>query len=298
MVPLSALGEAWAAFFHAPASATTIASFRILFGGILLVNAAGLARDLAFLYGPRGAVAEANRAGLFGRERWSLLRWGGDHEAWLRACLAIHKVAAVSLTVGAGTRASAAVVCATLMTIQSRNPLVKYGGDDVLRVMSFLLIFAPAGHSLSVDSWLGSGWWVSREPIDPWCWRLMQLQVSILYFKAFAAKLAGESWRDGRAVYLATEVEDFRRRRLPAWARRPAWCRLGAWATLAVEGALGSLVWIAEWRGPVLVAGVAMHVVLEGFLNLYLFGAIMIVCLWLFLSPETIEAGLRAAGIF
>jgi hypothetical protein len=126
----------------------------------------------------------------------------------------------------------------------------------------------------------------------------MQLQVSILYFKAFAAKLAGESWRDGRAVYLATEVEDFRRRRLPAWARRPAWCRLGAWATLAVEGALGSLVWIAEWRGPVLVAGVAMHVVLEGFLNLYLFGAIMIVCLWLFLSPETIEAGLRAAGIF
>jgi hypothetical protein len=230
MVPLSALGEAWAAFFHAPASATTIASFRILFGGILLVNAAGLARDLAFLYGPRGAVAEANRAGLFGRERWSLLRWGGDHEAWLRACLAIHSVAAVSLSVGACTRASAAVVCATLMTIQSRNPLVNYGGDDVLRVMSFLLIFAPAGHSLSVDSWLGSGWWVSREPIDPWCWRLMQLQVSILYFKAFAAKLAGESWRDGRAVYLATEVEDFRRRRLPAWARRPAWCRLGAGA--------------------------------------------------------------------
>jgi hypothetical protein len=46
----------------------------------------------------------------------------------------------------------------------------------------------------------------------------MQIQVSVVYAKSALAKLRGATWLDGRAVYLATEVEDFRRRRLPAWA--------------------------------------------------------------------------------
>ena len=49
------------------------------------------------------------------------------------------------------------------------------------------------------------------------------------------------------------------------------------YGTLAVELSLGTLVWIDEFRYPVLLAGVVLHLALELFLNLQLFGWIMMV---------------------
>src|SRR5262249_14428142 len=108
---------------------------------------------------------------------------------------------------------------------------------------------------------------------------------------------SGGAWRDGRAVYLATEVDDFRRRRLPAWARRRAWCLTGSWGTLGVECALGPLVWIAPLRPVVVAAAVAMHLAMEWFINLYLFGAVMMACLTLFVDADALERWLAAAGV-
>lgn len=295
MISLHALADGWNLFFHTPGPATTVGLFRVAFGAVLLVNAALLFGDLAFLYGPAGAVGDANRSRAFGSGLWSLPL--PPSEGWLRATLVVHVAAAVLLTAGFSTRASAVVVFTTLLTLQSRNPLVTYGGDDVLRVMSFLLIFSPAGDALSIDGWLRHGSWRSLGASPVWCWRLMQLQVSILYAKAFFAKLAGTTWMDGRAIYLATEVEDFQRHRLPAWAWRRGWCRAGAWGTLVVEASLGPLVWITECRAAVVAAGISMHLVLEWFLNIYLFGAVMIACLTLFADPATIEQWLAAARI-
>ena len=49
---------------------------------------------------------------------------------------------------------------------------------------------------------------------------------------------------------------------------------------------LGTLIWIRELRLPVLISGVLLHLGMEAFMNLYLFGAVMIVCLTLFPQPE------------
>jgi hypothetical protein len=195
-----------------------VAVFRIALGLVQLINAWGLRRDLAYLYGPHGALGDAYRNGGFGLGRLSLVPLAIDRERWLRACWLVHVSAAAALTCGALTRPSAAVAFLTLTTLQSRNPLVTDGGDDVLRIMTFLTVFSQAGASLSVDYWWSHGGWVSQQPSNPWAWRLMQIQVSVVYAKSALAKLRGATWLDGRAVYLATEVEDFRRRRLPAWA--------------------------------------------------------------------------------
>jgi hypothetical protein len=85
-------------------------------------------------------------------------------------------------------------------------------------------------------------------------------------------------------VYYAIEVPKYRR--LPPFARTRAWSRALTYWTLADECALGTLVWIRELRLPVRVSGVLLHVGMEAFMNVYLFGAVMIVCLTLFLQPE------------
>jgi hypothetical protein len=291
------IAESWHLFFHASAPATAVAAFRIVFGLVLVANAVLLARDLAYLYGPDGAVGDAHRDGAFARARLSILPLLPAGHSGLRLCLAMHTAAAALLTIGLATRPSAIVAFVTLLSLQRRNPLVTYGGDDVLRLMTFLLMFSRAGDALSLDGWLARRSWRDAGMSSVWCWRLMQLQVSIVYFKAFLSKLKGRSWVDGRAVYFATEVEDFRRRRLPGWARREGWCRALAWSTLAVEAALGPLIWVPALRGAVVVAGIAMHVTMERFLNLYLFGAVMIACFALFVDPYVLERWMVAAGI-
>lgn len=291
------LTDAWAAFFHTPVSAATLALFRMVFAIVLLANAAGLARDLAFLYGPAGVLADAYRSSAFRHGLLDLLQWCPNRLSWLQGTLCLHIIAVALMLIGFQTQICAAIAFVTLTAIQSRNPLVTYGGDDVLRTMCFLLILSPAGATLSLDHWRETGMWISDRLVPAWPWRLMQLQVAVIYLKAAIAKLSGETWRDGRALYFATEVADFSRRRLAPWARRTLLLRAGAWGTIATEAALGIGVWFAEIRSLTLAAGVVLHLTLETYLNLYLFGAVMVACLTLFVEPAAVEGLGRAAGL-
>jgi hypothetical protein len=294
---LADLLRAASALLHAREPATTVAVFRILFGLLLLANAALFLPEARLWIGPRGVLPLARQREAFGRSRFTLLAFLPDTEKAVFACLAIHLLAASSLVVGLQTRASAAVAFLTLLSLQHRNPLVLYGADHVLRLMGFLLIFSRAGEVLSVDRWLAMRAGLPLVEGTAWCTRLMQMQVSILYLKAFLAKLGGITWRDGTAVYYAVSVEAFRRRRLPTWLPSRLASRVATAGTLAVELALATLVWSAPLRYAVLVAGVAWHLALELFLNLQLFGATMIVSLVLFVEPQALDALLQRLGM-
>jgi hypothetical protein len=289
MSSLHALRTAWNAFFHAGEPASTIALFRILFGLVLIANALLLWREARLWIGEKGVLSQRRHLEAFGHTRFTLLAYLPPSDTWIHAVLGLHLLAALSLTLGFATRVSAALAFLTLVSLQHRNPLVLYGGDQVLRIMCFLLIFSRAGESISIDHWLLERSGQAAAVGTAWCTRLMQLQVSILYLKAFLAKLEGETWREGSAAYYAAAAAGFRRVRLPAFARSWSWSRLATWSTLGVELALGTLVWVPALRYPIVAAGVGMHVLMDAFLNLQLFGAAMIVCLVLFVEPRALE---------
>ena len=116
------------------------------------------------------------------------------------------------------------------------------------------------------------------------------------YFQSFVAKLEGETWRRGTAVYWVTMVSDYRRLPVPAAMRASWWSRLATWGTLLLEFSLGPLVWMRELRYPLVAAAAVFHIGLEVLLNLQLFGAIMLAGLTTFISPYDLErlvAGLR-----
>jgi hypothetical protein len=121
----------------------------------------------------------------------------------------------------------------------------------------------------------------------------MQLQISILYFRAFGGKLRGERWRDGTAVFYPATLTEYRRFQLPSGLNNPTFLRAATWSTLAIEFALGPLVWIDELRYPVLACALVFHLSIEYAMNLQLFGWTMIACLVLFLDPHDVEWVLR-----
>lgn len=289
MIAIREIADAWNRFFFAHESASTVALFRMLLGGLVFANGVLFARDARLWLGPGGALSHEQYCKVYGHSRFTLLRYLPPVDASVAGLLAVHLAAAVCLTLGFMTRTSSAVVWITLTSLNHRNPLVCYGGDDVMRIMCFLLIFSRAGEVMSVDRWLADRSGIALAPGTAWCTRLMQLQVSTIYLQAFFSKFSGRSWLTGSAVYYAVEVPKYRRSHLPAFARTLFWSRLATWSTMALEFALGPLIWIRELRVPAIVGGVALHLGMEVFMNLHLFGPTMIACFALFLDPQAIR---------
>jgi uncharacterized membrane protein YphA (DoxX/SURF4 family) len=291
VIALDSIARGWNAFFHAPEPAHTIALFRILLGALLVVNACLFRRDARFWVGPSGVLGRDHYSEIYRRSPLTVFRYLPAADVWVDVVLGIHIVAASCLSLGILTRWSAGVAWLTLASLHHRNPLVTYGADEVMRIMTFLLVFSRAGEVLSVDHWWAqrSGHRAAGDAAGTaWCTRLMQLQVSTVYFQAFLSKFSGATWLKGTAVFYAVEVPKYRRARLPRLARSLAGSRVMTWGTMAVECALGPFVWIRELRPAVIASAVVMHLGMEVFMNLHLFGPTMMVCLTLFIDPHTV----------
>jgi hypothetical protein len=166
-------------------------------------------------------------------------------------------------------------------------------GDTLLRLLIFYSCFSKAGGGLSVDHYLAGFPFSKFQEMNVWPMRLMQLQISVVYLRTVYWKLRGRMWWDGTAAWYPLWVDAYVRFRPPEYLLRPFWIRLATWGTLLGELALGSLIWIREYRYPMIVAGIILHVLLEIILNLQLFSWIMIVSLLLFCFPCDIEHWLQ-----
>ncbi len=280
MVTFAQLIEAWNTFFHEPASLFPLAAFRCCFGGLVFLNAILLLRVV-----PRHLATDAiftfdRYEKVYGRKRFTLLNLLPPTVNSVYLVIGMSAIAGLMLSVGLATRLSAVVCFLSLTSIHHRNPAIFHGGDTVMRLMSFLLMFSAAGNGWSVDAMLDGTW----EAVgDPWCLRMMQIQVAIIYLRNVFWKLRGEEWRRGTAVWHTANSEAYRRFQIPKRLQTIPWVRLATWSTLLIEFSLGTLIWIAECRMFVMLSGIALHLVLEIVMNLQLFGYTMIACLLLFL---------------
>ena len=158
-----------------------------------------------------------------------------------------------------------------------RNNLIWEGGDVLLRLTLFLMLFMPLGARWSLDSKKA----VPRMTAPIWPLRLLQLQQSILYFSSVGQKLRGEDWLSGHALYYASKLDDFSGRiltiRLSAdylWIYQTL-----TWLTLAIEILLIWAVWVPSLRRKTVIIGVLFHLGLEVSMNLFMFQWLMIAIL-------------------
>lgn len=269
---MSRAWQSWSRFWFEPEPTGALAVFRICFGVLALLWTLSLLPDLHAFFSRSGLLPHTPGEG---SGSWGLLRLfpGGE-----TALFAVLLTACVCLALGLGTRLAAIVVFAGITSFERRNPLVFNSGDGLMRVMAFYLALAPAGAALSLDR-------LRRAPDRfwelparaPWAWRLLQVQFSVLYLSAAWAKLRGQSWNDGTAVSYALRVADLERFHAPHFLSHTVLAsNFLTYGTLAVELALGVLVWNRALRPWVLGAGLLFHLGIEltirvGFFSLALF---------------------------
>lgn len=288
---MQAILNGWNDFFFKPQRPTPIALFRILFGLLNIANLVLLRPEWLTWFGPHAYMSMETMNRVTPGARLDLFVLLPQTDFAINAFFWFFMACAISLTVGYMTRFSSVAVYLCLMSIQERNLYITNGGDLVMRLAGFFLMFSAAGGALSVDRLRRI--WAGREghevPLcNPWAQRMIQVQMSVGYISTFTLKTLGRSWRNGTAVYYALHVDSFRRFPVPFANRLPV-IRLMTWGTMVIEFSIGFLVWVRALRYAVLAAALFLHLSIEYSMNLPLLEWTFMCTLVTFIYPEDLS---------
>jgi hypothetical protein len=212
-------------------------------------------------------------------------------EAAVVGVYAVLFVSAICLVLGYHSRLAATLVFIGLVSFQRRNPFIVNAGDRLLSHLGFCLMLAPSGAALSLDRWRRNKTKFWNFPYRaPWALRLVQIQVSVMYLATVWEKLQGETWWGGTAVAYAWGIGDLSRVAVPGFLRDslPV-VNFLTWSTLAIELALGVLVWVPRLRPWVLALGIALHLSIEVTMGVGFFSYAVFVAYLAFVPPQTMS---------
>jgi HTTM domain len=285
---------AWERFWFAPEDTSTLALVRIAFGLLVLAWTVTLTHDAYSFFSASGVLPSSEYDGEAGTA-WGLLDLT-DSRLAIVLLLGVLILASLCLVAGLYTRVAAVLVFIGLISLERRNPFVFNSGDGLLKVIAFYIMLAPSGTSLSLDRWRQAkdAFW---EPVRraPWALRLMQVQLSVLYLSTVWTKLSGRTWNDGTAISYAVRLEDLARFDVPEWlANSELGTNLLTYGTLAIEAAIGILVWNRTLRPWVLGLGVILHLAIDLTLRVGFFSYAIFVLYLAFLPPDVVRARLLA----
>lgn len=291
---LFTLADLWNGFFFQSIDGATLALFRIGLAILVLVDLGFHLRKADRLFGPYGVLDYAQWRKDFSHTYMSALHYMPASTGSVHLLMALHGAAALCLLVGFMPQLAALVCFGCVVSLHGRNPFLTNSGDVVIRISLFWMIFADSGQVAAVNALI---WPDPDGMIDPWVQRLLMIQISIVYFKSMYWKLFGEKWLSGRAVYYVLSIMRYRRIGLPEALQKKPVYQFFTWATLFVWGALAMLIWIEEFRYPVMIMGVLYHLGMDLMLRIRLFQWAMMTGLLLFVAPGDARAFLSLLGI-
>lgn len=276
----------WDAFWFRPTSARPLGAFRVLFGLIVLWHLLIFTVDLDHWFTGVGLLRGGESAEVAGPWRFSALhRWQSPTAAWL--VVGLTAAAAVGLTLGWRTRIMAVCNYVGLLTLHHRNLATASGADVLVMLVAFYLMLSPCGAAYSLDERRRARLrGTEAEPIIvPWAQRLIQLQISTVYFVTAALKAGGPKWLDGTALHYVLGNGEVRRFTF-GLMDYPLAINAMTYGALLLEFALAFLLWVRAARPWVIPLGIGLHVAIGLTINIPVFGELITACYLTFLSPE------------
>ena len=273
--------------------ARSLAVGRIGLGALLLLDLGLRAGDLAAHYTDAGVLPRS----AFRLEAWDFL-WSlhglGGSTAFESTLLALQAALALAMLLGYRTFWSTLGSAALLVSLHGRNPLLRDGQDDLLRVFLVWACLLPWGARWSLDRLAGRVWHpltgVSGDRVLAPATVGWVLQLLSVYWVSGIAKLESSWWTSGTALANALSIGRYETS-VGQWLRGfPALLQYCTFAVLAFELCAPFLVTFSGWwrpaRGLVVGIFVSLHLALALMFRLGLFPAVAI-AVWLTLLPPS-----------
>ncbi len=284
--------------------ARSLAVGRLLLGALLLLDLAIRAGDVGAHYSDAGVLPRAD----FRLEAWDFL-WSlhtlSGSTSFEGAVLALQAVFALALLVGFRTFWATLGSAALLVSLHGRNPLLRDGQDDLLRVLLVWGCLLPWGARWSVDRLRGRVWHpltgVSGDRVLGPATVGWVLQLLMVYWVSAIAKLQSPWWTSGAAISNALAIGRYETTLGQALRAFPLVLQVGTFAVLGFELLAPFLVFFSgRWRparGLLVSAFVLLHLALACLLRLGLFPAVAIAAWLTLLPPASWESLERWLGV-
>jgi hypothetical protein len=263
----------------------SMAVFRILFALTMIFFFSTRFPDLDFFYSQQGIMPSEYLRSLPQMKYLYSIFYVWNSSAVLYACHTALIVGLLFLAAGFFTRFFAVLVYFLMLMFMHRNPTAMFGVDMIAAYYFFYLMFSDAGARWSIDARRSK---VASQgtTVGFIAYRLMQIQVCVVYGYSGLEKIRGVRWWDGSAMWDVLAIGTMQRWDMSFMAHTPILLAVMAYVVLVWEIYFPVLIWVKKAKYPVLAFGLAMHVGIGLFLNLPSFAAMMIAYYALFLTKE------------
>lgn len=286
----------------------SVAVGRALLAVVVLVDLAYRASQLEAFYSDAGVLPRSAFTYEAFDFAWSLHGLSGS-VAWAAALFTLHAAAAIALGLGWRARWAAAVCWLLATSLHARNPLLRDGQDDFLRVVLFFAALVP----------LEGAWALGRRqdpvpqdrssdpvpqdrlaPIASIATAALLVQLCVVYVVGVLTKLRSPWWSDGNAVLYSLSLGRYQTPLAQRLVEHPDLCRVLTVLVLVGEVALPLLVLVPSrraWVRTVAVLGfIALHLSFGAFLELGVF-PYLAVAVWVMVLPGELWDRGAARGI-
>ena len=296
--------QAWNRFWFTPSDPATLSLIRLLAGGMLFYTHLVWSLDLEAFIGPDGWLPvhyirslppppHIERSADVTWSVWSIFFW--IESTWL--LWTVHIVALIvffCLMIGLFSRPMAVLAYLFAISYAQRvSPGAFFGLDKINCLLALYLMLGPCGARYSVDRIrrLRRG---DTEMPPPSTWatiaiRLIQLHLCIIYLFSGLAKLNGENWQAGTAVWWSVANYEYQSLDATWLAGWPVLVALASHATVFWELFYCFLVWSRFTRPLMLWMAVLVHGGIALCMGMITFGLVMIFANLSFLSPATVR---------
>jgi len=294
----SYLAEAWQAwnrFWFTPTDPTTLCFIRVLAGAMLFYTHLVWSLDLQAFVGPDGWLPVDFIRDLQGHQWsvWSVFFW--IQEPWQLWCVHIFAVLVFfCLMLGLFSRTTSILGFLLAVSYAHRvSPGAFFGLDKINCMFALYLMLGPCGARYSLDRIrrLRRG---NNSPVVPsvsanLAIRLIQLHLCIIYLFSGLAKMGGENWLAGTAVWWAVANPEYQSIDMTWIAGWPVLVALATHLTVFWELFYCCLIWNRFFRSIMLWIAVAIHLGIAMFMGMITFGLAMLFANISFLEPATIR---------
>ena len=286
----------WDEFWFGKITLAPLCAFRIALGALMFIFVLSRSSDLEVFYTNKGflTAAYADLVEYFTYQK-SIFYIYDD----IRLITSMHialLLSLIALTLGFYTRVAAVLVFVLNLMFINRNPAIQYGVDFISSFYLFYLMFADSGARFSIDAArlkkkVGKSGYPreSRDILTPVAFRLMQIQLCVIYFYSGTAKLKGSRWWNGSAIFDVLTMEGLVAFDFSFLAYFPHLLVFACYMTLLWEIFFPTLIWIKPFQLPLIIFGCLMHIAFGVVLQIPVFGALMCAVYLLFLDPSLIE---------
>lgn len=210
-------------------------------------------------------------------------------DAWVPWVHGSYVLILILLAFGVAGRALGWVAILLQLAFLFRNYSVSFGADQIGTIFLLYLVLTQSEARLSVRAW-----WRNKNDKNPIVcdsltsafYRMIQIQLCVIYFYSGLEKLKGASWWDGTALWSVFANSQMVIADL-TWLRHvPLVIVFITFSTILFELYFPALVWNPKLRKYFLMTGVLFHSGIGVIMALWSFAVIMICPYVLFLREE------------